>query len=330
MGLSSLLNVNKAKTDKREHHILTVDKSYAGQRLDAYLAAQLGDTSLSRSRIKALLHDGFILLNDCGVKPSVRLKTGDRLEVSIPAPVPVELVPEEIDFPVLYEDQDLIVISKPPGLVVHPGCGHETSTLVHGLLFHCRDLSGISGEERPGIVHRLDKDTSGVMVVAKNDITHRGLVDQFKGREVTKIYRAIVCGIPAERSGRIELPIGRHKSNRRKMAIRIRTGRPAATNWQILKELPGGFAYIELKLESGRTHQIRVHMASIGYPVAGDDLYGGKCRDASGIIERQCLHSYRLGFVHPVNGKSLEFTAEIWPDMDMVLSTLLHRTNEND
>ncbi|MBU0482292.1 MAG: RluA family pseudouridine synthase [Proteobacteria bacterium] len=311
----------KTHKDKPSLHTFGIEKSNEGQRLDAFLALKLQDDVLSRSRIKSLLSDGFVLLNGIPAKPAARLRSGDRLQVTIPQLASVALIPEQLELNVLFEDQDLIVISKPPGLVVHPGAGHQTSTLVHGLLFHCDDLSGISGEERPGIVHRLDKDTSGVMVAAKNDQAHQGLVDQFKGREVTKIYRAIVCGVPAAKKGRIDLPIGRHKTNRRKMAVREKDGRQAATNWQVLEEFSENFAYVELLLESGRTHQIRVHMAAIGHPVVGDELYGGKCRPNidPDLIKRQCLHSYRLGFTHPVSGRSLEFKAELWPDMNRVL-----------
>lgn len=302
----------------------SVDQNFKGQRLDAFLADRLSDKGLSRSRLKDLLSNGLVRVNGKSSKPSYRLRGDEQIELQLPESKPLELTPECVDFTIIHEDEDLLVISKPPALVVHPACGHQSGTLVHGLLFHCNDLSGISGVERPGIVHRLDMDTSGALVVAKNDFCHNNLVNQFKERQVEKIYRAIVTGIPEKKSGRITAPIGRHQNNRRKMAIDERNGRPSVTNWQRLEDFSQGLSYIEIKLETGRTHQIRVHMASIGHPVAGDDLYGrknAKIREELSIT-RQCLHSYKLSFTHPRNEEQMSFTAPLWPDIENTLAFL--------
>jgi len=312
---------------KAASHQFTVDTSHQRQRLDIYLADVLSGSDLSRSRIKDLIESEAVLVNGISVKTSYRLRNRDRISITVPEPVSSELRPEAIEFPILHEDDDLLVISKPPGLVVHPGCGHQEGTLVHGLLFHCDDLAGIGGEERPGIVHRLDKDTSGVMVVAKNDRSHQDLLGQFKERQVTKIYRAIVNGRPKRDTGRMDRPIGRHPVQRRKMSINERQGRTAITNWLVLESFVEGFAYLELGLESGRTHQIRVHMAALGHPVTGDEIYGRQDRQRLTElgVTRHCLHSYRLGFRHPRSGENLLFTASLWPDFQAVLENLRQR-----
>ena len=304
-------------------HSFVVGPGSCRQRLDAFLAAALPASTLSRSRIKELIERGEVLVNGALVKAACRLGDGDQIVVVVPEPRKSVLRPEEVAFTILYEDEDLVVIAKPPDTVVHPGCGHQTGTLVHGLLFHCGDLAGIGGEERPGIVHRLDKDTSGVMVVAKNDLAHQSLVNQFKARHVSKVYLAIVNGCPKDETGRIDRPIGRHPSQRRKMAIN-EAGRRAVTNWRVLESFAEGFALLELGLETGRTHQIRVHMAASGNPVTGDLLYGRQDRRfcAELGVFRQCLHSYRLGFSHPRTGEKLLFTAPLWPDLQQVLDLL--------
>jgi len=293
-----------------------------GQRLDHYLVVMLQE--VSRSRINSLIRNSLIRVNDRPSKASHRLKEGDLIKVTIPPPEPLEIRPEKVDFSILYEDHDLLVIVKPPGVVVHPASGHKKGTLVHGLVAHCRDLSGISGVERPGIVHRLDKDTSGVMVIAKNDRSHHGLVELFKSRQVKKVYHAIVRGRPAGRSGCISRPIGRHRSNRKKMAVLTHGGKEAVTCWSVLEELPFDMTYLEVRPETGRTHQIRVHMAFSGHPVAGDTLYGGgQLKVADGItIERQCLHAYSLTFRHPVSGEEMKFIAPLWQDMRTILERL--------
>jgi 23S rRNA pseudouridine1911/1915/1917 synthase len=307
---------------------LTVEPENNRQRLDAFLAIVLPDP-LSRSRIKELIEREAVLVNGAASKVAYRLRAGDRIAVTVPEARKSELLPEEVTFSILFEDEDLVVLSKPPGLVVHPGCGHQSGTLVHGLLFHCDDLAGIGGEERPGIVHRLDKDTSGVMVVAKNDQTHQALVNQFKERQVTKVYRAIVNGCPPLAAGRIDRPIGRHPGQRRKMAIN-EEGRRAVTNWRVLERFAEGFAYLELELETGRTHQIRVHLAALGHPISGDEVYGRQDRKRlAGLgVLRQCLHSYRLGFSHPRSGAELSFVAPLWPDLQQVLALLRQRASD--
>ena len=303
-----------------------------GQRLDMYLAGQSQLAGFTRSSLQGLVKDGLILVNDIPRKTGYRMHVEDRIMVSIPPLAPSELVPEEVPFVVLYEDSDLVVLSKPPGVVVHPACGHQSGTLVHGLLYHCDNLSGISGEERPGIVHRLDKDTSGAMVVAKNDLAHHGLIEQFKARTIKKQYRALLAGRLAPHSGRIDAPIGRHQIQRKKMAVRPQNGREATTTWQVREEFAAPFTFVELGLETGRTHQIRVHMASLGCPVAGDSMYGKAtpCDGELGIV-RQCLHSYALAFTHPRSGAPVRCVAPLWPDIVAVLDKLrAGEENEQD
>jgi len=293
-----------------------------GQRLDLYLASQFDHEGLTRSRIQQLIRAEMVLVNEIPRKAKYLLQAGDRLTVTIPPQIPSELIAEPVAFDALYEDDDLIVLAKPPGVVVHPAAGHSSATLVHGLLHHCGGLSGINGELRPGIVHRLDKDTSGVMVVAKSDFAHQALADQFKRRQVKKIYQALVDGKPTMQSGRVDLPIGRHPVHRKKMAIR-EDGREAVTNWRVLERFVQGLTLLELGLETGRTHQIRVHMAALSCPVAGDSVYGRKNPLYLEMgITRQCLHAHTLAFSHPRTGENLQFTAPLWPDMLYTLELL--------
>lgn len=300
----------------------------SGQRLDMFLAGQNDLSDLTRTVLQGLIKDGEVLVNGLVKKTGYRIREGDLITVNIPPVVPSSLVAEEVPFEILYEDEDIVVLSKPPGIVVHPACGHHTGTLVHGLLYHCANLSGISGEERPGIVHRLDKDTSGAMVVAKNDLSHHNLVEQFKARTIRKKYRAILSGHLKPLSGRVDSPIGRHHINRKKMAVNQQNGREAITTWQVLDEFDKPFTFVELGLETGRTHQIRVHMASLGCPVAGDSLYGKKTPfDEELALERQCLHSYSLSFSHPRNGKLVECIAPLWPDIEAALAKLRANCN---
>ncbi len=293
----------------------------AGQRLDIFLADMV--PVLSRSRVSSLIRAGSIVVNGKSSKAGYRLKIDEQVDVTIPPPQPMGIVPEKVDFTVIFEDEDLIVIAKPPGVVVHPACGHQKGTLVHGLLAHCDNLSGISGTERPGIVHRLDKDTSGVMVIAKNDRTHHALVELFKTRQVKKVYHAIVDGCPVLQQGCISRPIGRHRSNRKKMAVLDHGGREAKTCWEIIKKLPHAMTYLEVKPETGRTHQIRVHMAHLGHPIAGDIIYGRRKNDiySKYNIIRQALHAYSLSFKHPVTGQEQQFISPLWPDMEEVLNS---------
>jgi len=299
-----------------------VSREREGQRLDQYLVDLLPD--LSRSRLGGLIRAGFVFVNGTPSKAANRLKDGDRVTATIPPPDPLDIRPEKVDFAILHEDDDLLVIAKPPGVVVHPACGHQKGTLVHGLVAHCDKLSGISGIERPGIVHRLDKETSGVMVIAKSDKTHHALVELFKTRQINKVYHAIVVGRPATPKGCIAQPIGRHRSNRKKMAVLLHGGKDAITYWGTLEVFPNNMAYVEVRPTTGRTHQIRVHMDYLGHPVAGDSLYGKQLNTVNENlgIKRQCLHAYSLSFRHPVTGEQLEFVAPLWPDMQGLLQRL--------
>ncbi|MEA2085087.1 MAG: RluA family pseudouridine synthase [Thermodesulfobacteriota bacterium] len=303
-----------------QYFCFNVEPWASGQRLDLFLAQNNRVPGATRSMVRNLIRSNLVLLNGQRRKAGYRLRSGDEIKVIISPPEPSSLIPEDISFEIIHEDDDLIVLSKPPGVVVHPAAGHKTGTLVHGLLFHCNDLSGINGEMRPGIVHRLDRDTSGIMVVAKNDQAHHNLVNQFKARKVKKIYHAVLAGCPEALKGRISLPIGRHPVNRKKMAVLKFGGREAVTNWKILEKFSNFFSYAELELETGRTHQIRVHMAEKNCPVAGDEVYGRKDRRCALLgIKRQCLHSSVLAFIHPSSRKVMRFTAPLWPDIASVL-----------
>lgn len=309
---------------QKERFDLLVDTQNKGQRIDQFLGRVSIEKieQLSRSMFKNLIVNGDVLVNDRGVKASSRLQENDRVTVFIPPPEPVDLIPEEVFFEIVHEDSDIIIISKPPNLVVHPACGHQSGTLVHGLLYHCSDLGGINGTVRPGIIHRLDKDTSGLMVVAKNDHALARMVGQFKAKKVKKIYLAIVHGVPKMNKGTIFGNIGRHPIHRKKMAVLTHGGRESVTHWRLIEEFDH-FSLVELQLETGRTHQIRVHMASIGMPVAGDEMYGKKRNCDPGLaFERQCLHASRLAFVHPTTGELLNFFAPLWPDMEDSLAVL--------
>lgn len=326
MGMMKTDHASLGEFKKNELFDSVVPREREGQRLDHYLVEMMPD--LSRSRLSSLIRAELVLVNGAPSKAANRLKSGDRIEVTLPPPEPVEIRPEKVDFSVLFEDEDLLVIAKPPGVVVHPACGHKKGTLVHGLLAHCDNLSGISGVERPGIVHRLDKDTSGVMVIAKSDRAHRALVELFKARQVKKVYHAIVAGRPVTKKGCISQPIGRHRSNRKKMAVLQHGGRDAVTYWTTLEEFSSNMAYLEVRPETGRTHQIRVHMSYLGHPVAGDGLYGSKqlqTMNENFSIRRQCLHAYSLSFRHPVTGEHLEFVSPVWPDMQAILEKLRKR-----
>jgi 23S rRNA pseudouridine1911/1915/1917 synthase len=315
------VHASEHELGKGESFKFVVPREKEGQRLDIYLAEMLSD--LSRSRLSGLIRTQFILVNGRSSKAANRLKNGDTIEVILPPPEPMEIRPEKVDFLLLFEDEDLLVIAKPPGVVVHPACGHKEGTLVHGLLDHCENLSGISGVERPGIVHRLDKDTSGIMVIAKSDKSHHGLVELFKTRQVKKVYHALVVGRPDKRIGCISQPIGRHRSKRKKMAVLEHGGRDAVTCWKVLEELPNNLTFVEVRPETGRTHQIRVHMAFLGHPVAGDGLYGGSRQLKTLIdIKRQCLHAFSLSFMHPVTDEPMEFESPLWTDMQEILETL--------
>lgn len=300
------------------------------KRLDLFLVEK--DVPYSRSQIKKWIDEGRISVNGKPEKSSYRLKTGDLLELFPQDPIPLSLTPENIPLSILYEDQDLLVLDKPAGLVVHPAPGNYSGTLVHALLFHCLDLSGIGGVLRPGIVHRLDKDTSGLMVVAKNDISHQRLIRQFQTGKVIKEYQALIWGLPLRSQGRVEKPIGRHPVQRKKMAINTIQGKPAVTEWQVIERFPQGITWMNLILKTGRTHQIRVHLSSQGWPVVGDPLYGGKKNlltssklktiEGPKEISRQLLHAYRLSFFHPTKGNHLDFLSPIPKDMEDLIHYL--------
>ncbi len=280
-----------------------------GQRLDRFLHERL--PAHSRAFLQKLIERGLVLVGGKSVKASYRVRTGDVVTVEIPAPQPLEAQPEKIPLNILYEDDDLIVVNKPAGMVVHPAAGNREHTLVNALLHHCRGkLAGIGGVERPGIVHRLDKGTSGCLVVAKTDGAQQGLTQQFKARGVTKIYWAVCAGKFARLTGRIETLIGRSERNRQKMSARVRRGRAARTDYRVLQQYANA-ALVEFTLHTGRTHQIRVHAAHIGHPIVGDATYGR----AKSEIERPLLHAYKLGFTHPRTGERLEFESPLPEDM---------------
>jgi len=289
-------------------HILFVAPEQAGMRLDQ-LIAQSG--LLSRSLAQKLIEAGDILLDGNVVNKKSSVKDGSQITVRLPDPVAYKAVPEDIPLDIVYEDTQLLVVNKPKGMVVHPAAGHYEGTLVHALLHHCGDsLSGINGVMRPGIIHRIDKDTSGLLLVAKTDIAHAKLSLQLRDHSLSRIYYAVVYGQPKADSGQIDLPIGRHPKERKKMAVLTSGGRDAITDYEVIERLRG-FAVLKLKLHTGRTHQIRVHMSHLGHPLVGDVLYGPK----KVITETrgQCLHAATLGFVHPTTGKRLLFESEL-PD----------------
>ena len=302
----------------------TVDKNTAGMRLDQFLVRQGSELpGHSRSMFQGLIKRHMVMVDGQVQKNSFKVRENETVTLYLAPAIPSELVPENVDFEILYEDSDIVVIAKPPGLVVHPASGNMSGTLVHGILYRCKDLSGLNGKLRPGIVHRLDKDTSGVMVVAKNDMAHHCLVDQFKDKSVGKIYHAITDGRLADSSGRIVSQIGRHPVNRKKMAVLQRGGKEAITNWQIIQRFSGNYSLVEINLETGRTHQIRVHMAHIGAPVAGDKVYGKKNNDYSQVgIFRQCLHAKSLTFTHPTTNKKVKYYAPYWHDIEDALEIL--------
>lgn len=282
------------------------------QRLDKFLS---DSTGLSRSRIKKLIESGNITVNGAKADPSYKLKTEDKIEINVPEPEKSKLEAENIPLDVIYEDKDILVLNKPRGLTVHPGAGNRSGTLVNALLHHCRNLSIIGGVERPGIVHRLDKDTSGVLIVAKNDKAHQSLSKQFKDRTIEKTYLAIVKGNPKNEEGTISESIGRHPVNRKKMAV-SQKGREAVTHYKVLKRSKD-YSLVELKPKTGRTHQIRVHLKHIGYPIVGDPVYGGKKNSTPhlNVGNQQLLHAYKIKFTHPTTQKELEFEAPLPQDM---------------
>jgi 23S rRNA pseudouridine1911/1915/1917 synthase len=299
-----------------QHHQLNFPEERSSERLDSFIVASFPE--LSRSQVQKLISSQQILLDGEPAKASHKLKGGESIQINIPPPEQVEAVPEELPLHILYEDQHLIVVDKAAGMVVHPAAGHARGTLVNALLHHCDDLAGIGGELRPGIVHRIDKDTSGVLVVTKTDQSHQHLAAQFKAHTVKRRYLALVSGEVSGASGTIDLPIGRHQVHRKKMSSKTRHGKRAVTHWKLLQAFPDDhLALVECRLETGRTHQIRVHFAERNLPLLGDPLYGGRTRikqlaDAKlrQLVEKlpgQALHAQTLGFEHPQTAEYLEF-----------------------
>ncbi len=321
---------------------MRVPPEASGRRLDVFLAGEAG-LGLSRSRVQSLIERGSVRLEGRPVRAAHRVRAGERIEVALPEPEPAAARPEAIPLGVIHEDTDLLVINKPRGMVVHPAPGHSGGTLVNAVLAHCPDLSAINDVVRPGIVHRLDKDTTGLIVVAKNAEAHRSLTRQLKERTVRREYLALVHGQPEE-SGTVEAPIGRHPADRKRMAV-VERGRPAVTRYRVVERFPapagrapgggggrgGGYALLSVRLETGRTHQIRVHMAHIGHPVAGDPVYGAGPRgkreapDCFLGLEGQALHAAKLAFIHPRTGEPAEFSAPPPGDFAAALTRLRSR-----
>ena len=292
-----------------EQREFVVEQETAGQRIDRFLSGE--DTGLSRSALQALVADGHVLCNGRQVAKSLKLKAGDTILLEIPDAKPIEAVPQDIPLEIVYEDEHLLVVNKPKGMVVHPAPGNPDGTMVNALLWHCAGrLSGIGGAIRPGIVHRIDKDTSGLLVVAKTDAAHQALTEQMSVHSIHRVYHAVVYGNLKEDTGFVEAPIGRDPKDRKKMAVTQQNSKYAYTGWQVLERF-GNFTYIACKLKTGRTHQIRVHMASIGHPLAGDAVYGPK--NCIRSLNGQCLHAKELGFVHPATGEWMQFDSSL-PD----------------
>jgi 23S rRNA pseudouridine1911/1915/1917 synthase len=310
---------------------LTFEPGQEPERLDRFLARTLPD--ISRARLKRLIDDKQITADGAAVKAGLRLRGGETLRITVPRPQKMEAAPEEIPLDILYEDSDLIVINKPAGMVVHPANGHYSGTLVNALLHHCTDLSGIGGELRPGIVHRLDKDTSGVLVVSKNDLSHQELAQQFKEHSITRRYITLVHGQVQNDTGSIEKPIGRHPSARKKMSTQSARGRRAITHWKVLRRYAAErLTLLEMRLETGRTHQIRVHLADMNLPVVGDQTYGNikranaiadaQLRTMVQQLHRQALHAWILGFKHPRTGEYMEYSSALPKDMAQLVTAL--------
>jgi 23S rRNA pseudouridine1911/1915/1917 synthase len=299
------------------------------ERLDLFLSRSA--EQMTRAGAQRLIETGHVLVDGVPQKSSLKLKGGERVIFEIPPPLPAEPIAEAIPLEILFEDADLVVVNKPAGMVVHPAAGNSTGTLVNALLGHCLDLSGIGGELRPGIVHRIDKDTTGLLVVAKSDRAHQSLSRQFKEHTVKRVYLALIYGSPREDRGKIDAAIGRHPVDRKKMSGKARHSKQAVTNWRVLGRYKG-ISLMQLRLETGRTHQIRVHLSEAGFPLVGDQVYGGSGRLANiqdpqlrkliKDLDRQALHAKSLGFVHPASGAYLEFDTELPEDMARVLGYL--------
>lgn len=304
--------------NEMEYFTFGAEKEDVGSRIDVFLAEAM--EQLSRSGVQKLIDTGQIIRNGKPTKANEKLKEGDVIHVTLPDVKEVEILPENIPLDILYEDKDVIVVNKPQGMVVHPAPGHLSGTLVNALLYHCgEELSGINGEKRPGIVHRIDKDTSGVLMVAKNDMAHQSLAAQLAVHSITRKYYAIVYNGFPEDTGTVDRPIGRNPQDRKKMAVTEKHSRHAVTHYRVLERMEK-FTLIEAQLETGRTHQIRVHMAYIGHPLLGDPVYGPKKQPIS--LEGQALHAKVLGFQHPRTGEYMEFEAPLPPYFEALLERL--------
>ena len=297
--------------------ILQTASEDAGKRLDAWLAEQ---TELTRSAVQKLMEEGRVTAAGKPLAKNTRLTGGETVSVELPEPEAVDIVPQNIPLDVVYEDEDVIVVNKPRGMVVHPAPGHPMGTLVNALMYHCGDsLSGVGGAKRPGIVHRIDKDTSGLIIAAKNDMAHLALSAQLADRSLSRVYEAVAVGNFREDSGTVDAPIGRHPNERKKMAVIAQNSRPAVTHWQVIARYRG-YTHIRCKLETGRTHQIRVHMAYLGHPLLGDEVYGHAKLPEKGLTG-QCLHARELKFIHPRTGEQIHLETEL-PDY---FQDVLHR-----
>lgn len=309
--------------DSLEQDIINIQLSdeyvdYVGIRIDKCLSELLND--YSRAYIQKLLDEGNITVGNKAVKSNYKLREGDNIEISVPAPEELEILPENIPLDIVYEDNDILIVNKPKGMVVHPAPGHSSGTLVNAIMYHCKDsLSTINGVLRPGIVHRIDMDTTGLLMVCKNDVAHRVMSDKFKVHDITRVYTAICYNHFADAEGTVDKPIARHKTDRKKMAIDP-NGRRAVTHYKVIGELKDNFSLIECRLETGRTHQIRVHMASINHPLLGDEVYGPKNKPFK--TEGQVLHAGVLGFEHPITGEYMEFKAELPEYFSKILDRL--------
>ena len=289
--------------------VLKAEETSANARIDKYIAENV--ENMTRSAVQKLIAEGCVTVNGKIPDKNLKLKTGDEIKINLPEPEICEALPENIPLDIVYEDEDLLVVNKPRGMVVHPATGNYTGTLVNALMYHCGDrLSGINGVIRPGIVHRIDKDTSGLLIVAKNDFAHNILAEQIKEHSFTRKYQAVVVGNLKDDTGTVNAPVGRHQTDRKKMAVTLKNSRNAVTHYKVIARY-NGYTHVELTLETGRTHQIRVHMAYIGHPVAGDSVYGGKKYLAK--LNGQCLHAYYISFTHPRTNEILSFSAPL-PD----------------
>lgn len=297
---------------------LTIDEQQNNDRIDKVVSAF--NSEWSRTQVQAWVKDGNITVNGNNVKPNYKVNFGDNILIEIPEPQTLDVVPEEMNLDIYYEDADVLVVNKPKGMVVHPAPGHYNDTLVNGLMAHCKDLSGINGVLRPGIVHRIDKDTSGLLMVAKNDVAHESLVNQLVDKTVTRKYKAIVHGVIPHDQGTIDAPIGRDKKDRQSMTVTDENSKNAVTHFNVLERFKD-FTFIDCQLETGRTHQIRVHMKYIGYPLVGDPKYGPK---KTLDIDGQALHAGLLGFVHPKTNEYLEFEAPLPKYFEELLEKLRH------